>query len=285
MLKLSKEIVSEFFHRLPRVSVVHLQFLEADFVPYYVVSRNLLPETYKAISFSSDKDLFQQVVLPNFVMQIRQLPVVKDKRKLFITWKNALYAITNKESFLQLDEELLKVLDSNIPLALAIAGDTDEFKGVPRIGYITVFNTITKLIQQDRSLLELFDLRKDIATSEESRLNRLHEILEVLAKEVKGKVWQNLPAFFEVIEKNFKLADFEMLSLYVDTHFIEAKEYIENQIGEIDISMDLETFDYALTELLSLSDTQKRNLLQKYEKLVDTGETENSDTEFLDELL
>jgi len=284
MLKLLKEIVTELFHLFPRTHVVHLQFLEADFIPYYVTSRQLLPN-HLSISFSSDKDLFQQLSLDNFLIQIRQLPSIKDQRKSYITKKTAVYAFTNKEDFLHLEfvpEEsrmfVRKILVSWLPAVLAIAGDSDEFKGVPRLGYTSIYTALIKYLHKlsdgfkNLELIAKFDLTK---TTCENRIETFHKLLEELVEANKRyKVWQQVPELYELVLQNFKLADFECLSCYVDK-IPETKQYIEKRVSD-ESTIDTTIFKQALKELLNIKDTSTLDhILSLYDQVAGSDFSDN----------
>ena len=278
MLKLLKEIVTELFHLLPNVHVVHLQFLEADFIPYYVTSRNLLSSDFLSVSFSSDKDLFQQLALDSFLIQIRQIPTIKDERKSYITKKTAVYAFTGKQDFLELPDNLVrKIFISWLPAVLAIAGDSDEFKGVPRLGYTSIYSALYKYLSKlsdhfkHLDKIEHFDLSK---TSCENRLQVFHSLLQELVEANKRyKVWQQVPELYELILQNFKLADFEMLSCFVDKQR-EVRSYIEDRVSNTSF-MDEQVFKQALKELLNVSSSELDRLLKLYTSCLEDKSSDN----------
>ena len=109
--------------RIPNTTCIHLEHVEADFIPYYLVSRNLVPiENTSHIVYSNDKDMLQCLQLNEYCYVFRRIMKIRE----IISHNNAC-------------SKYFKILcdfpDSYFQFALSLDGDqSDNIKGVNGIG-------------------------------------------------------------------------------------------------------------------------------------------------------
>ena len=119
-------LIEKVFNRVPFVKVIRLMNLEADFVPYYLISRNLIPQNEESVNiiYSNDHDLLQCI-------NERCLVFFKSAKNKKIVKQNEVVEQTFKCNNIVPDEYL--------PLMMAVVGDEgDDVKGIKGIGAKTL---------------------------------------------------------------------------------------------------------------------------------------------------
>lgn len=211
-------------NRMPNIKVIRLPNLEADFIPYYVITRKLV-DTSKNVGhviYSNDHDLLQ--CLNDDVYVFSKIP----KLKKLIKKGQALKAYLKFEN---------NYPDEYLPLVMSIIGDVgDDVYGIKGIGGKTVEKIIDEVVKLTGGIENLysnvvkgkpifdFDLQK-------SKNKYINTIVE---KEKEEKV----------ISNNLKLVSFEILSRFLDdpisTEMVEKRKLIQkilenNEIVDIKI--------------------------------------------------
>ena len=193
-------VIDRVTNKIPKVCFIRLNFLEADFVPYYLMNYVLSKEDVEEsanIIYSTDKDMLQCIDASNKFQFYRHSKNVK-----MLTQKD-IYDHWLKEK-LELNEPA-----SWFPMALSIIGDTgDGFKGVMGIGQKTLpglFEYIMTLCGRSmNNVYENIAAKKPIFnTSYNVNNNALKKIIDNQ----------------DVIVRNLKLSSFKILSDCVNSGF------------------------------------------------------------------
>jgi len=206
-------------NRMPNIKVIRLQGLEADFIPYYLISRKLVDTSKNVghIVYSNDHDMLQ--CLNDDVYVYVKIPKIKK----IVRKDNAL------KSYLKFSENYP---DSYLPLVMAIIGDNgDNVDGIKGIGGKTVEKIIEEVVQLTGGIENLFQnvvkgkpiFNSDLTSHPNKYINTIIE------KELTQKV----------ISNNLKLVSFEILSRFLDdpisTEMIEKRKIIEKTLALNDI--------------------------------------------------
>jgi len=214
-------LIEKAYNLMPKVRVIRLPNLEADFLPFYIIKRSLV-ETGPGvahITYSNDKDLLQTVGENSFV---------------FFKASGSYKRIIKKNEVM---ESFLKVKcgfpDSYFPLALAVVGDTtDDIDGILGIGPKHLCEILEELVSLVGGIERLYDNvfnRKPIFDPNIGMVQNKY-VRTIIEKERKEKV----------ISNNLKLISFEILSRFLDdpstTEMIDKRKYIEKATKEKRIS-------------------------------------------------
>lgn len=215
-------LIEKACNKMPNINVFRLENLEADFVPYYLISRDLVckKDSTAHIVFSNDHDLMQTIQAGDHVYVYQKIP----KRKRIVRRNQAM-------------KRELKT-DTSIPdefqvLAMAVIGDPgDDVDGIKGIGgktFLKMFDDLKLLIGDMPTLLNnvmngspIFDLTKVP--------NPNKNISKVIDAETNHKR----------ISDNIKLVSFEIISRNLDdpsnTEIIKKKKIILDTLANNDIA-------------------------------------------------
>lgn len=211
-LQANFQLIERACNRFPRVRVIRLPNLEADFIPYYALKRNLVKrgEGIGNVIYSNDHDLWQ--CLDHDVVIFSKA----GKTKKIVKQGNVLSMLFKKET---------NIPDDYLPLAMSVIGDVgDDVTGVPNIGparFLQVFDQLTALTGTMNQLYDNVENKRPIFQSiPQSIANKF------LRKIVNDEVANN------TISKNLKLVSFELISRALDnpstTEMIDKRKHIEN---------------------------------------------------------
>lgn len=201
-------------NRMPNIKVIRLQGLEADFIPFFVISRKLVDTSSNVghIVYSNDHDLLQ--CLRDDVYVYVKVPKVKK-----IIRKNE--AI---KSYLKFE-----CPDEYLPLVMAIIGDSgDNVDGIKGIAGKTVEKIIEEVVQLVGGIENLYqNVVKGKQIFDSSLTSHPNKYINtIIEKELAEKV----------ISNNLKLVSFEILSRFLDdpvsTEMVEKRKIIEKVINE-----------------------------------------------------
>jgi len=211
-LQANFKLVDKACNRLPRVSVVQLPNLEADFVPYYLLKRNLIKrgEGIGNVIYSNDHDLWQ--CLDHDVLIFSKA----GKTKKIVKQGTVLSRLFRKET---------DIPDEYLPLAMSVIGDVgDDVTGVSGVGparFLQIFEQLTSMTGTMNQLYDNVENKRDIFSFIPESIQNKH-----LRNVVNAEVSEN------TISKNIKLVSFEMISRALDnpgsTDMIDKRKIIEN---------------------------------------------------------
>jgi 5'-3' exonuclease len=207
-------------NKMPNIKVIRIPNLEADFVPFYLVSRKLVDtsDNVAHVIYSNDHDLLQ--CLNDHVYVYVKVP----KNKKIVKKGNAL------RSYLKFNKDYP---DCYLPLVMSIIGDTgDDVYGIRGIGGKTMEKILDETILLTGDIENLYEnVRKGkpiFNTSSDKILNK--NIREVVLKEENERL----------ISNNLKLVSFELLSRELDdptsTEMVEKRKIIKNVMDKNEIT-------------------------------------------------
>lgn len=222
-------LIEKACNKMPNIKIIRLPNLEADFVPYHLISRKLVEtsDNVAHIIYSNDHDLLQCLDDNVFVY------VKTQAGKKIVRKGNAL------KSYLKFDKNFP---DEYLPLAMAIIGDTgDDVYGIKGIGGKTIEKILEEIVSLVGGIENLYDnvfKGKDIF---ESSLDKNpNKYIDLVIKKEKE---------CNLISNNLKLVSFELLSRFLDdppsTEILEKRKIIENILSQNEMS-ELESMRTAL---------------------------------------
>jgi len=213
------QLIERAFNLVPRVKVIRLDGLEADFIPYYLISRKLVSTETNVghIVYSNDHDLFQTVSDNVFVFS-------KSARVKKLIKKGEVM-----KEYLKFDAHLD---DSFLPITMAVIGDQgDDVDGLSQIGGRRASECIEELVKLGGGLQEIYSnvvSGKSLFTMELNE-NMNKYILKIINEENVSKV----------VSRNLKLVSFEILSRFFDspssTEMLDRKNKVIQVLNNEDV--------------------------------------------------
>jgi len=211
ILQANFQLIEQACNRMPHIKVVRIPRLEADFIPYYLITRNYTnsnDEKIAHIIYSSDHDMWQGISNHCYVY------FRSSKSKTIIKRNDVMTKYLKTE---------VSYPDEYLPLAMSIIGDTgDDVYGIPGIGpkgFIKVIDEFIKIFGNMKNIYDKVEKGEELFKGIETENKILTTIIEA---EMKNKTLSN----------NLKLVSFELLSRALDspnsTEMIEKKKHIEN---------------------------------------------------------
>jgi hypothetical protein len=222
-------LIEKACSKLPSVRVVRLPNLEADFVPYYLLTRNLIERGDKIgnVIYSNDHDLWQCLDDDCFVFSKTMLA------------KKILKKGDAVSSFIKRDTT---IDDSFYPLVMSVVGDVgDDVDGVRGVGGKRINDCFDQLACLTGSMNEVYDKVENnlpLFSSLPSSISNKH-----LNNIVTAETTSNL------ISMNLKLVSFELISRAVEnpktTEMLDKKNILTNAIQNHEVA-PLESLKKAL---------------------------------------
>lgn len=236
--QMAKKIINKYVNN---TFFIQLDFLESDFLPYYLITRKF--EDYNNILhvlISSDKDHFQVLNLPNTVMyyKMRNDEFIFDRYNYMYRYLS-LNKTENKGKYIQYINEVDPKL---ISLIMSFVGDTsDNIKGCTRVA--------------EKSAIKIFAENKEffykILSDWDGFTNKI--LTENLSFEEYGKdvtITEKLSHLLEnesdKIIKAFKQIDYEILCLWLEQ---ENKMFKIDMLKSINDILDSEKINVSLDDL------------------------------------
>ncbi len=218
ILNANYQLIESAFSRVPKIKVFRLPRLEADFIPYYLLSRGKVPYdgSVAHVVYSNDHDLMQCLTEHSFIY------AKSGKSKKLKSYGGVMKDYLKREC---------KIHDSFLPLAMAVIGDPgDDVIGIANVGPARFLNMFDEMIKYTGNMPKIYDrVRKNqvifdpIPTSIKNKYLRT-----VVNEEVKNKT----------VSKNLKLVSFELISRELDdpgsTEILEKKKLIEKILNTED---------------------------------------------------
>ncbi len=209
-------LIEKALNRIPKIKVIRLLNLEADFIPYYLLTRGFVKSDSENcnIIYSNDHDLHQSII-NNHVYVFSK----SGKSNKKIIKKDEVI-----NNFFKSEDEFFP--DEYLPFFMSIVGDVgDDVDGIKGIGSIRLKKIIKELISMITDIDTLYNnVRKSefiFNTKQSISGNKL--INKIINKEIENKK----------ISNNLKLVSFELISRELDdpssTDIIKKR----NQIDEL----------------------------------------------------
>jgi len=210
VLQANFQLVEKACNKMPGVWAMRLPNLEADFIPYYVLTRNLInKEGMGNVIYSNDHDLWQCLSEHTFIFS------KAGKTKKLVKAGNSLSNLFKTET---------NIPDEYLPLAMSVIGDTgDDVIGVPSIGPKRFLQCADQLMSMTGTMDEVYDRVANrgtvFKTIPDSISNKF--LRTIVDDEVKNGT----------ITKNLKLVSFELISRALEnpntTQMIDKRKLIE----------------------------------------------------------
>lgn len=226
------QLIEKAFNKVPSTTVIRLPTLEADFVPYYLLSRKFLPldGSVGYITYSNDHDLWQCAAEHSYVFS------KSAKAKKIIKPGTIMKNVLKRET---------DIPDIYAPLAMAVIGDPgddiDGINGVGPAGFAEIFDQLIALIGTMGEIYKKLRNKQDLIQSmPPSFANKKLE--KVAMQETKNGT----------LSTAIKLISFELLSRELDdpstTEMLDKRELIEARMSEKQY-VPLESMKTALMKL------------------------------------
>lgn len=223
------QLVEKALNKMPSVRVIRLPNLEADFVPYYLLSRKYVPVDGSVcnITYSNDHDLWQNAADHSYIYS------KSAKSRKIIKAGTVMKLLLKKET---------NIPDIYSPLAMAVLGDPgddiDGIKGVGPAGFLEIFDQLVAMTGTMGEIYKKLKNNQDLFQSiPPSIVNKKLE--KVVIQEQKDKT----------LSKAIRLISFELLSRELDdpntTEMLQKRELIEKRMSEKEI-VPLESMKTAL---------------------------------------
>ena len=232
------QLIERAFNLVPRVKVIRLAGLEADFIPYYLITRKLVNTEPNVghIVYSNDHDLLQ-VVSDNAFVFSKSARVKKLVRKGEVM-----------REYLKFESNLD---DSLLAITMAVVGDQgDDVDGLNQIGGKRASECIKQVVEigggLDQIYSNVFNDKALFPTELGENLNKY--ILKIVSGENELKI----------VSRNLKLVSFEVLSRFFDNpnstemldrknkmiQILESKETIDREVLQESLEKSRILFDY-----------------------------------------
>lgn len=230
VLQSNFHLIEKACNQLPSVTVVRLPNLEADFVPYYLMTRKMVDTSDKVghVIYSNDHDLLQCLGDNSFVFS------KSAKSKKIVKQGDAMFAVLRRDS---------KIPDEYMTLAMSVIGDPgDDVIGIKGVGpkrFIDCFDDLIKLTGNMENIYNKVEKGQDLFDSiPSSTVNKY--LKQIIDAEVNHKT----------ISNNLKLVSFELISRALDnpssTDMIDKRKIIEKYFLEDRAVAPLESMKKAL---------------------------------------
>jgi hypothetical protein len=231
VLQSNFRLIEQACNKMPSIRVIRLPFLEADFIPYYLLSHKLVKcdGSVGHVIYSNDHDLWQCVAKDSYVFS------KSAKHKKVIRAGNIMELYLRKPN---------SIPDIYLPLAMSILGDSgDDIDGVKNIGpsrFLEIFSQLTSMTGDMLSIYKKVEFNMDLFDHIPEKIQNKY-LRMVVDAELTDKI----------ISNNLKLVSFELISRALDnpskTEMIEKRKIIEDII-RLHTSYPLESIKKALAK-------------------------------------
>ena len=228
VLRQNLGFIEKAYNMMPDVKVIKLLNLEADFVPYYLMTRNYVDTRNNVanITYSNDHDMAQNL---------------SEHSYQFIKTSQGKSIVKVNEGMTKQTKKPWGGDDEYQPLAIAVIGDPGDdvygIKGIGGVTFLKIFPMLKKMVGTMDELNEnvlknnpIFDTSKDYKNK------HINKVLDAEQKE-------------KLISNNLKLVSFEILSRVFDdpntTEMLGRKKRFE-KIVTSEESVSLESMRTAL---------------------------------------
>ena len=232
VLQSNHRLIEQACNKMPSLKVIRLSHLEADFIPYFLISRKLVEYngTRGHVIYSNDHDMFQNIASDVYIFS----KSAKSKKII----KPGIVM----ETFLKKPND---IPDIYFPLAMSILGDTgDDIIGVKNVGPARLLKCFSEIQSMVGSMKEVYN-----------KVNNGQDLFDFVPTKIQNKYLKMIidsELKDKLISKNLKLISFELLSRSLDqpnkTEMIDRKNDILN-IMNLNNIYPLESIKDALTKV------------------------------------
>jgi 5'-3' exonuclease len=216
VLQSNFNLIETALNKMPNIKVIRLPNLEADFVPYYVLSRGLVQkgDGVGNVIYSNDHDLWQCLGDHSFIFS------KSGKTKRILKAGNVMELYLKKPN---------SIPDEYLPFAMAVIGDPgDDVVGVKGVGPASFLSVFDQLIAMTGNLEQIYnkiESRQDLFDFIPPSISN-KKLNTIVQDEIQNKT----------ISKNIKLVSFELISRAIEnpstTEMIDRRKIIENHFTQ-----------------------------------------------------
>jgi len=227
-------LIEKALNACPNIKIIHLNHLEADFIPYYLI-RNSIVDTSDSVShliMSNDHDMYQTLELSDNIYQFLKLA----KSKMILKKGQFVTHFLKKES---------NIPDNVFPVLMALSGDPgDNVRNVKGVGPQGVAKFLNEFLDLTGGVEKLFENVVDRNPIFDKNLN----INLISDKKLRLILEEELKTSF--VSNNLRLVSFEIISREVDkpstTEMIDRRKLINETIENSKVATK-ESLSKALT--------------------------------------
>lgn len=232
ILDANLSLIEKAGSKLPNVNVLRLINLEADFIPYYLISRKLIDTDASNVIYSCDHDMYQCTNLAENVSVFSRF----GKNKKIVRHGEAIQNMIKKDCDLD---------NSVVPFLMAVAGeDGDDVPGIKGVSYITAIKIAKELgINDNLTMEQIYSnilTRNPILPDPDPKYTKATN--NVLEQEKNTGI----------ISRNIKLVSFEYLSKVIDDPFDTRLMDRRDKIKQIITEKSVANFDSINTALFKV---------------------------------
>jgi hypothetical protein len=212
-------LIDQACNKLPGVKVIRMPHLEADFIPYYLLSRKKVPYNGDVgyVLYSNDHDMWQCAAKDSYIFS------KAGKNKKIIKAGQIMKLFLKKPCEIQ---------DIYLPLAMAVVGDSgDDVTGVKGVGPARFLEIFPQLVAITGDMGTVY---KKVQNGE--------KLIDPIPPSIRNKHLQKVvdaEVNSQVISKNLKLVSFELISRALDdpdtTEMIDKRKIIEKVLSEKEV--------------------------------------------------
>lgn len=230
VLQANFQLIEKVGNKLPNLNVIRLPNLEADFVPYYVLTRNLVEKGNGVgnIIYSNDHDLYQCLNDHVFIFSKTA------KNKKIVKSGTVMNTFLKKEN---------NIPDDYLSLAMAVIGDPgDDVTGIKGIGpssFVDIFPELVHMTGNSEQIYNKIHTNQNLFHFVPNSISN-KKLKTIVDDEVKNKT----------VSKNLRLVSFEIISKALDdpstTEMINKRLIIEKNFSNDKVVSSCETMKKAL---------------------------------------
>lgn len=195
-LQANFQLIEAACNKIPKMRVIRLPNLEADFVPYYVSTRDYVAkgDGVGCVLYSNDHDMWQCLDDDFFIFS------KSGKSKKILKQGNVMELMTKRKN---------KIHDKYLPLAMAVIGDPgDDVIGVNGIGPVAFLNIFEQLTAMTGNLEQIYE-----------KVESNRDLFDFVPPSITNKKLQSVvdaELNHKTISNNLKLVSFELISRAID---------------------------------------------------------------------
>lgn len=195
-LQANFQLIEKACNMMPGIQVIRLPNLEADFVPYYILTRDYVQKGNGVgnVIYSNDHDLWQCLREHTFIFS------KSGKSKKILKQGNVMELMTKKKN---------TIPDEYLTLAMAVIGDPgDDVIGVNGIGPVSFLNIFEQLTAMTGNLEQIYE-----------KVESNVDLFDFVPKSITNKKLQSVvdaELQNKTISNNLKLVSFELISRAID---------------------------------------------------------------------
>ena len=229
------QLIEKSLNMMPSVTVIRLPELEADFIPYYLMSRGHVEVDGSVcnLTYSNDHDLWQCAADHSYIYS------KSAKTRKIIKAGTIMDLILKKKN---------NIHDIYAPLAMGVLGDPgddiDGINGVGPVGFLEIFDQLIALTGTMKDIYKKLQKGEDLFKSNIKVVNKKLQKVIDQETEINDQGKQK-----KILSKAIKLISFELLSRALDdpntTEMFDKRKLIEKRMSEKNV-VPLESMKIAL---------------------------------------